>query len=131
MLRTRTSIRVATLVVGALVPVAVAASSAFAAGDIGYGDTGSAVTCVQSGMNLLENAGLATDGIYGTLTENAVKNFQANNGLSRDGIVGPDTGTRIKTDMTNDAELGNSSGYPNNDFDKWLDSCNDLLPGSD
>jgi peptidoglycan hydrolase-like protein with peptidoglycan-binding domain len=122
-------LRAATLVLGAVGAVAVASSTAFAAGDIGYGDTGGAVDCVQSAMNILDNAGLTTDGIFGTLTENAVKHFQAGYGLSQDGIVGPATGTVINTDITNDANLANHAGEPNNIFDTWLNDCTGEIPG--
>lgn len=37
------------------------------------------------------------DGIFGSQTENAVKNFQQNNGLSVDGIVGPNTWKSLTT----------------------------------
>jgi peptidoglycan hydrolase-like protein with peptidoglycan-binding domain len=130
-MRTRTSLRAATLIVGAAGAVALAATTAFAAGSISYGDTGSAVVCVQSGLNLLDQAGLSTDGDFGTLTENAVKSFQSIHGLSQDGIVGPATGTAMKTTITTDANTANHAGHPNNDFDQWLGNCNSLVPGND
>lgn len=38
---------------------------------------------------------LKVDGKYGTLTEEAVKEFQTTNGLTADGVVGPSTWSRL------------------------------------
>jgi peptidoglycan hydrolase-like protein with peptidoglycan-binding domain len=46
---------------------------------------------VQTCLNSVNNAGLATDGIFGPLTQAAVINYQRVNGLVPDGIVGPIT----------------------------------------
>jgi hypothetical protein len=53
------------------------------------GVRGDNVRQVQECLNRVQNAGLATDGIFGPLTDAAVRNFQRANGLNADGIVGP------------------------------------------
>ena len=49
------------------------------------GSTGAVVKQIQEALFLL------ADGIYGAMTEDAVKVFQRENGLTVDGIVGPAT----------------------------------------
>ena len=49
------------------------------------GSRGEGVRQIQKSLHLL------ADGIFGKLTEEAVKNFQMRNGLKPDGIVGPAT----------------------------------------
>lgn len=53
---------------------------------LGVGTSGSAVTQVQRTLG-----NVPVTGYYGSLTERAVRNFQANNGLLVDGKVGPQT----------------------------------------
>lgn len=53
------------------------------------GSVGCDVKIVQRVLNLL------ADGIFGSLTEESVKDFQYNNGLVADGIVGPKTWEKI------------------------------------
>jgi N-acetyl-anhydromuramyl-L-alanine amidase AmpD len=50
-----------------------------------HGSTGAVVKQIQEALFLL------ADGIYGAMTEDAVKVFQRENGLTVDGIVGPAT----------------------------------------
>lgn len=54
-------------------------------GSVRRGDRGNKVKMVQ------EKLGIAADGIFGSGTEDAVKNWQAAHGLVADGIVGPQT----------------------------------------
>ena len=49
------------------------------------GSRGELVKQVQRALGLL------ADGIYGRLTEEAVRDYQGENGLTQDGIVGPRT----------------------------------------
>ena len=49
------------------------------------GSTGAVVKQIQEALHLL------ADGIYGAITEDAVKVFQRENGLTVDGVVGPAT----------------------------------------
>ena len=52
---------------------------------------GADVRTIQGALNALGFACGEHDGIFGTFTERAVREFQANTGLPADGIVGPDT----------------------------------------
>lgn len=56
------------------------------------GSKGNEVKALQGKLNLIE------DGIFGPITEEAVKDFQSKNGLTVDGIVG--TGTWSKLGIT-------------------------------
>jgi len=52
---------------------------------------GADVRALQGALNALGFAAGTLDGIFGSFTERAVREFQANVGLPSDGIVGPDT----------------------------------------
>ncbi len=54
------------------------------------GAQGPRVRRLQEDLNA-RGAALAVDGLYGPLTERAVRQFQARNGLAVDGVVGPRT----------------------------------------
>ncbi len=54
------------------------------------GQTGNDVIYLQSRLNFVGSS-LKTDGIFGSKTEAAVKQFQRENNLKVDGIVGPNT----------------------------------------
>jgi peptidoglycan hydrolase-like protein with peptidoglycan-binding domain len=56
---------------------------------IRVGARGDYVRQIQTCLNGVNNAGLSTDGIFGPLTEAAVRNHQRANNLNPDGIVGP------------------------------------------
>ncbi|MGN1249571.1 MAG: peptidoglycan-binding protein, partial [Candidatus Spyradocola sp.] len=58
------------------------------------GSTGSSVTELQQLLNA-NGYNLATDGIYGSKTAAAVRDYQAKNGLSVDGITGTQTWTSL------------------------------------
>ena len=55
------------------------------------GDKGPRVVELQSALNAVASAGLATDGNFGPATESAVFAFQFGANLDRDGIAGPAT----------------------------------------
>jgi len=55
------------------------------------GARGTAVSELQTLLNLKNGAGLKVDGIFGSNTLSAVKSFQKSRGLVVDGIVGPKT----------------------------------------
>ena len=58
---------------------------------ISLGASGSVVRRVQRALRRTPNLGLVVDGIFGPLTEAAVREFQQGAGLLVDGIVGPQT----------------------------------------
>jgi peptidoglycan hydrolase-like protein with peptidoglycan-binding domain len=54
------------------------------------GSRGEAVSALQKALNA-RGSTLAVDGIFGPLTQGAVRNYQQTRGLGVDGIVGPQT----------------------------------------
>ncbi|WLR61292.1 C40 family peptidase [Guptibacillus hwajinpoensis] len=56
-----------------------------------YGDRGQSVTNLQSQLKSKGYYNYSVDGIYGSITQQAVRNFQSANGLSVDGIAGSNT----------------------------------------
>lgn len=59
------------------------------------GSRGHAVKTLQYYLNMIE------DGIFGALTEEAVKEFQGTHGLTADGVVGPTTWSKLTGAVTN------------------------------
>ena len=59
------------------------------------GAEGDLVKALQADLNKGCNAGLKEDGIFGPLTDAAVRKFQADAGLSVDGVVGADTRSEL------------------------------------
>lgn len=57
--------------------------------EVQLGDTGEAVSAVQSQFNA--RGGLTVDGTFGNETHAAVEKFQHDLGITQDGIVGPET----------------------------------------
>jgi peptidoglycan hydrolase-like protein with peptidoglycan-binding domain len=55
------------------------------------GSTGAAVRALQTELNAKARLSLAVDGVFGSGTATAVRNFQGAHGLAADGIVGPNT----------------------------------------
>ena len=61
------------------------------------GSRGQDVRDVQNALNLLGTIPpVVIDGIFGPITDGAVKRFQTKNSLTPDGVVGPATIARIK-----------------------------------
>ncbi len=93
-------------ILAALVILAVTlvpARSHAAAGVIEKGNSGGAVLEVQ---RLLKSRGFdpgPLDGVFGSMTEKAVKSFQASIGLSVDGLVGPETAEALRSDFVSRA----------------------------
>jgi hypothetical protein len=59
------------------------------------GSRGPEVRAVQVLLNAYISAGLVPDGVFGPLTDRAVRRFQAVHGLAVDGIVGPQTWSKL------------------------------------
>jgi Transglycosylase-like domain/Putative peptidoglycan binding domain len=71
------------------------------------GDRGDAVRKVQSAL------GVAADGVFGPMTERALKRFQRGKGLLVDGIVGPQTRAALGLDpFSRSGVVRNSSALP-------------------
>ncbi|MFG2565407.1 peptidoglycan-binding protein [Streptomyces sp. NPDC048567] len=126
------SVRAAVVTVAALSAVALAgpAQAVSTAPYVAYGDTGTAVKCVQIAVNVADevHVGITVDGIWGARTEERVRAFQRDNiwavgengqdiPLDVDGVVGPNTG---------DVMLDFIAAYANN----WLNTCYYALPTS-
>lgn len=63
------------------------------------GSSGEAVKTLQENLNALGHSCGTADGIYGSKTANAVREFQKKHGLTMDGIAGPFTLPAIKSAM--------------------------------
>lgn len=84
------------------------------------GSRGNDVKMLQTALNLI------TDGIFGDLTEEAVKDFQRANGLQVDGIVGSDTWEKLLT-QENDAKIKKSV----RNIKEIIIHCSDTPEGKD
>lgn len=73
------------------------------------GSTGEDVRRLQQRLNEFGNYGLVLDGIYGPLTEAAVRDFQAKTGIAADGIAGHITLTRMGLNLTQTPSSGNTT----------------------
>jgi len=67
------------------------------------GSNGTSVEFLQTKLNNY-GYGLKVDGIFGNLTLNAVKDYQAKNGLTVDGIVGPKTYEKLNPETPEPVE---------------------------
>ena len=65
--------------------------------NIQKGQSGEAVKELQRSLNTIMGAGLKVDGIFGSGTQKAVKEFQSKYGLTADGIAGPKTNAKINS----------------------------------
>jgi hypothetical protein len=68
-----------------------------ASGKLKKGDTGDAVKALQRVLLKVGNGTFAADGDFGTVTEQAVKDFQLAHGLTVDGVVGAKTAAALNT----------------------------------
>lgn len=83
------------------------------------GSRGSEVKVLQKSLNLKD------DGIFGPLTEEAVRTFQRENGLASDGVVGPKTWAKLGTSGINSIHISKRR------IDKIIIHCSDTRDGSD
>ena len=72
------------------------------------GSTGSEVRQIQEKLKRWGYYKGATDGIYGSKTEEAVKRFQKANGLTVDGIIGPITWRNLMADVVGRGASGST-----------------------
>ena len=77
---------------------------------VSYGSQGSDVRTLQEMLNQ-NGYNLSVDGIFGSKTQQAVRDYQQKNGLSVDGIVGNNTWGSLTTGNTS----GSSSGTKNSE----------------
>ncbi|MFF2615146.1 MULTISPECIES: peptidoglycan-binding protein [unclassified Kitasatospora] len=121
--------RAAALAVGATAVVALTAGSASAASTLAKGSSGSAVGCLQQGLDYVDSAGLQVDNDFGGLTYNAVVHYQSGHSLSPDGVVGPATGGSIKNAVSRAYNASNHGGDHSPELGAWLVNCSGQLPG--
>lgn len=81
----------------------------FSATVIKYGSQGDTVKLIQRRLKTWGYYNGNIDGIYGTQTENAVKEFQRKNGTTADGIVGTKTAALIGINLNSSSSSSSSS----------------------
>ena len=83
------------------------------------GDSGSAVTTIQTHLKRWGYFDGPVDGIYGSKTSNAVRSFQRKNGLTADGVAGPATLKALGMEQTSQnsgsSQTGSSGGNASGD----------------
>lgn len=92
-LNRRNSNRVALYLLPMIITLSIlgATSTSTLAQTIGQGATGSEVTVIQERLQRLGYFNQSPTGVFGTITQNAVIQFQQENGLTADGVVGDQT----------------------------------------
>ncbi|SDT83363.1 Putative peptidoglycan binding domain-containing protein [Streptomyces sp. TLI_053] len=105
---------VAGLLIGLCAPAATANPNAR---NIRYGDSGTAVRCVQLALNMYFEEtrryghSLEVDSVFGANTLKEVKYFQDLNGLDADGVVGPRTGNYLDNEISDGVLFGFCRSY--------------------
>lgn len=83
------------------------------------GDSGSAVTTIQTKLKRWGYFDGPVDGIYGSKTSKAVRSFQRKNGLTADGVAGPATLKALGMEQTSQnsgsSQTGSSGGTASGD----------------
>ena len=83
------------------------------------GDSGSAVTTIQTKLKRWGYFDGPVDGIYGSKTSKAVRSFQRKNGLTADGVAGPATLKALGMEQTSQnsgsSQTGSSGGNGSGD----------------
>ena len=91
------------------------------------GAKGAAVTEAQ-GLLRLQGYDIAADGIFGSATEAAAKDFQTRNGLTADGIIGPATWQLLLASAPQeDGDPEPSDEWSDMTTDEKLDNLNERL----
>ncbi|WP_408009339.1 C40 family peptidase [Pseudalkalibacillus sp. A8] len=73
------------------------------------GDRGQEVESLQTELEALGYYTYNLDGIFGPITEKAVKDFQAEQGLTVDGLAGPETLEALSSTSTNSVDVQSTS----------------------
>ena len=76
--------------------ISASASTSVSTSTLRKGSRGDEVKTLQQNLNTVMNAGLTTDGVFGTNTYNALKAFQLSHGLAADGIYGPASRAKMR-----------------------------------
>lgn len=83
------------------------------------GDSGSAVTTIQTKLKRWGYFDGPVDGVYGSKTSKAVRSFQRKNGLTADGVAGPATLKALGMEQTSQnsgsSQTGSSGGNASGD----------------
>ena len=74
------------------------------------GDSGSAVTTIQTKLKRWGYFDGPVDGVYGSKTTKAVRSFQQKNGLTADGVAGPATLKALGMEQTSQNSGSNQTG---------------------
>lgn len=77
---------------------------------LSYGSSGDDVKKLQSYLNQVGNYGLDTDGVYGSKTQAAVKDYQTKNSLKVDGIAGDETWGSLSSAISNSTSNSGNTG---------------------
>ena len=108
--RTIAVLMVLVILISAMLPAAVLAEN------LRYGSRGDKVKELQQKLKRWGYYTGSIDGIFGSGTQAAVKNFQKKNGLTADGIVGPKTAAAIGMNLTSSSSSSGSSSSSSGDL---------------
>lgn len=98
------------ILISAMLPAAVLAEN------LRYGSRGDKVKELQQKLKRWGYYTGSIDGIFGSGTQAAVKNFQKKNGLTADGIVGPKTAAALSMNLTSSSSSSGSSSSSSGDL---------------
>ena len=98
------------ILISAMLPAAVLAEN------LRYGSRGDKVKELQQKLKRWGYYTGSIDGIFGSGTQAAVKNFQKKNGLTADGIVGPKTAAALGMNLTSSSSSSGSSSSSSGDL---------------
>ena len=98
------------ILISAMLPTAVLAEN------LRYGSRGDKVKELQQKLKRWGYYTGSIDGIFGSGTQAAVKNFQKKNGLTADGIVGPKTAAALGMNLTSSSSSSGSSSSSSGDL---------------
>ena len=108
--RTIAVLMVLVILISAMLPAAVLAEN------LRYGSRGDKVKELQQKLKRWGYYTGSIDGIFGSGTQAAVKNFQKKNGLTADGIVGPKTAAALGMNLTSSSSSSGSSSSSSGDL---------------